>query len=68
MNPQEYLPRLAMTLNNVARLYRDMDRLVDCEANCREAQAILQPFWENSPRLYGDLMSAIYLNLGWTLG
>ena len=58
-NPEAYLSDVAMTLNNLAVLYRATQRMKDAEAACREAEAILEPLWSVNPELHGDEIARI---------
>jgi tetratricopeptide (TPR) repeat protein len=59
-NPEAYLPDVAMTLNNLANLYRATQRMKEAEEAYREAEDLLEPFWCANPEVHGDQMAKIW--------
>jgi len=59
VNPEAYLPDVAMTLNNLAILYRDTQRMKAAEECCCEAERLLEPLWRTNPSVHGDQMGRI---------
>ena len=51
-NPDAYMPRVAMTLNNLANLQRALGRYVEAEENYVEALQIYRQLAESSPDAY----------------
>jgi hypothetical protein len=59
LNPSAYLPDVASMLNNMAILYRDIQRPEEAAKTSSEAEEILMPLWQGNPELYGDRMAQI---------
>ena len=51
-NPDAYMPRVAMTLNNLANLQSDLGRYVEAEKNYVEALRIRRQLAESNPDAY----------------
>jgi hypothetical protein len=58
-NPHAYLPDVAGTVNNLAILYCDTQRMKEAEELCREAERSLEPLWQKNPEVHGDQMARI---------
>src|SRR5438270_8030402 len=58
-NPEAYLPNVAMTLNNLAVLYSETQRMKEAEEFCSEAEKALNPLWARNPVVHGDQMGRI---------
>jgi len=48
-----------MTLNNLAVLYSDTQRMKEAEEACREAEDLLEPLWRVHPEVHGDQLARI---------
>jgi len=49
----------ATTLLNRAKMRVSQNALKDAKADCVEAQAMLQPWWQSAPGQYGELMARV---------
>lgn len=62
-NPDDYRPNVAMTLNNLAILYRSAQRLGDAEAAYKEALAIRRDLAARNPDAYRPDVATTLNNL-----
>jgi len=62
-NPAAYRPDVAMTLNNLANLYRDTQRLGEAEQAYREALTIRRALAETNPAAYRPDVATTLNNL-----
>ena len=60
-NPEAYLPYVAMTLNNLASLYRATQRMKEAENANGEAETLIEPLWRANPTVHGDLLARILM-------
>jgi hypothetical protein len=57
-----FTPDLVATQINLTNLFISMERFDDAERMCGEAEKALEPMWQKTPQLYGNLMSRILWN------
>ena len=62
-NPDAYMPRVAMTLNNLANLQRALGRYVEAEENYVEALQIYRQLAESNPDAYMPRVAMTLNNL-----
>ena len=62
-NPQAYEPDVAMTLNNLAALYDDIQRFDESEAMYKEALEIYRRIAKSNPQAYEPDLASTFNNL-----